>query len=130
MDSATRVVVLVLLAVDGVLCAVAAALLLPYRLGGVPMPVSALIAGVINLALVWAASYWTTSNRIAALPLWTWLATIAGLTFGGPGSDIIFGGTGVLAYSSVLILLFGASPAAFWLWVRSQRRIVDAAPRR
>ncbi|CAN5291293.1 hypothetical protein BH11ACT6_BH11ACT6_38220 [soil metagenome] len=130
MDSATRVVVLVLLAVDGVLCAVAAALLLPYRLGAVPMPVSALIAGVINLALVWAASYWTTSNRIAALPLWTWLATIAGLTFGGPGGDIIFGGTGVLAYSSVLILLFGASPAAFWLWVRSQRRIVDAAPRR
>lgn len=119
-----------MLAVDGVLCAVAAALLLPYRLGGVPMPVSALIAGVINLALVWAASYWTTSNRVAALPLWTWLATIAGLTFGGPGGDIVFGGTGVLAYSSVLILLFGASPAAFWLWVRSQRRGVDRSPRR
>ena len=128
-DSATRVVVLILLAVDGVLCAVATALLLPYRLDGVPMPVSALIAGAINLALVWAASYWTTSNRAAALPLWTWLATVAGLTFGGPGGDIVFGGTGVLAYSSLLMILFGASPAAFWLWVRGQRRVADKAPR-
>jgi hypothetical protein len=121
-DSAVRTVVLILLAVDGVLCALAAAFLLPFRLGGAPMPVSALVAGAVNLALVWAASYWTASNRLAALPLWTWLATVAGLTFGGPGSDVVFGGVGVLAYSSVLLILFGASPAAFWLWVRSQRR--------
>ncbi|AQA06505.1 hypothetical protein BVC93_18335 [Mycobacterium sp. MS1601] len=123
-DESVRVVILLLLAVDGVLCAVAAALLLPYRLGGVPMPLSAVIAGLLNLALVWAASYWTTSNGLAALPLWTWLATVALMTFGGPGGDVVFGGTGVLAYSAVLLILFGASPAAFWLWVRSQKRSV------
>ena len=117
-----RNVILTLLAVDGVLCAIAASLLLPYRVGGVPMPVSALLAGAVNLALVWAASYWASSNRLAALPLWTFLATVGGLTFGGPGGDIVYGGTGVLAYSSILLILFGASPAAFWLWVRSQRR--------
>lgn len=104
------------------LCAVAAALLLPFRVGGVPLPFSAPIAGLINLALVWAASYWATSNRLAALPLWTWLATVAGLTLGGPGGDIVFGGNGVLAYSSILMILFGAGPPAFFLWVRSQRR--------
>lgn len=109
---------------DGVLCAVAAALLLPFRVSGVPLPVSALVAGAINLALVWAAAYWAPSNRAAAVPLWTWLATVAALTFGGPGGDIVFGGTGVLAYSAVLLILFGAGPAAFWLWVRSQRRQV------
>ncbi|MET0896956.1 MAG: hypothetical protein ABWY45_03480 [Mycobacterium sp.] len=116
-----RNVILTLLAVDGVLCAVAASLLLPFRVGGVPLPVSALLAGAVNLALVWAASYWSSSNRLAALPLWTFLATVGGLTFGGPGGDIVYGGTGVLAYSSVLLILFGASPAGFWLWVRSQR---------
>jgi hypothetical protein len=114
-------VVLILLAVDGVLSAIAASLLLPFRFSGVPMPVSAVVAGLINVALVWAASYWATSNRLAALPLWTWLATVAAMTLGGPGGDIIYGGTGVLAYSAVLLILFGASPAAFWLWVRSQK---------
>lgn len=114
--------VLILLAVNGVLCALAAAFLLPFRVSGVPLPLSAPIAGLINLALVWAAAYWSTSNRLAALPLWTWLATVAGLTFGGPGGDIVFGGNGVLAYSSILMLIFGAGPPAFYLWVRGQRR--------
>jgi hypothetical protein len=117
-----RSVVLILLAVDGALCAIASALLLPFRVGGVAMPVAAVMAGLVNLALVWAASYWTSSNSMAAIPLWTWLGTVAVLTLGGPGGDIVFGGTGVLAYSAVLLILFGASPAAFWLWVRSQRR--------
>ena len=121
-DPAVRSVVLILLAVDGVLCAIASALLLPFRVGGVAMPVAAVMAGLVNLALVWAASYWTSSNSTAAIPLWTWLGTVAVLTLGGPGGDIVFGGTGVLAYSAVLLILFGASPAAFWLWVRSQRR--------
>ena len=121
-DPAVRSVVLILLAVDGALCAIASALLLPFRVGGVAMPVAAVMAGLVNLALVWAASYWTSSNSMAAIPLWTWLGTVAVLTLGGPGGDIVFGGTGVLAYSAVLLILSGASPAAFWLWVRSQRR--------
>ncbi|WP_197382000.1 hypothetical protein [Mycolicibacterium mengxianglii] len=126
-DSSVRVVVLILLAVDGVLCAVVSALMLPFRLGGVPMPLSALVAGVVNLALVWAAAYWSPSNRVAALPLWTWLATVAALTLGGPGGDIVFGGHGVLAYSAILLIVFGASPPAFWLWVRSQRQQITRA---
>lgn len=123
-EPSVRVVVLTLLAVNGVLCAVAAALLLPFRVAGVPLPLSAVVAGALNVALVWAAAYWSTSNRLAALPLWTWLATVAAMSLGGPGGDIIFGGTGVLAYSALLLILFGASPAAFWLYVRSQRRQV------
>ena len=54
-----RVVVLVLLAVDGVLCAVAAALLLPSYIDAVWVPLSAVIAGLVNTALVWAAMQWT-----------------------------------------------------------------------
>lgn len=114
-DSVLRVVVLVLLAVDGILCAIAAALLLPLHIGRVPFPISAVIAGLVNMALVWAAMYWTPSNRLAALPLWTWLLTIGALTLAGPGGDIVFSDVGPL----LLILIVGAAPAVWPLWRRS-----------
>lgn len=103
------------LALDGVLCALAGALLLPLHLGPVPLPISALLSGALNAALVWAALQCTDSKRLAALPLWTWLATTAVLTFGGPGGDVVFGGRGVMAYSSLLFLLLGALPPALVL---------------
>ena len=116
-DAAGRAgtVVLAVLAVDGVLSAVAGALLLPLYLGPVPFPVSALVSGLVNAALVWAAGYWTDSRRLAALPLWAWLATVAAFTLGGPGGDIVFGGPGIMAFSVLIFLLLGAVPAAMVL---------------
>ena len=108
-------VVLAMLTVDGVLSAVLGALLLPMYLGAIPFPVSALASGLVNAALVWAAGHWTGSKRLAVLPLWAWLATVAALTFGGPGGDIVFGGRGILAYSVLILLLLGAAPAAMVL---------------
>ncbi|MDT5001739.1 MAG: hypothetical protein QOK12_3844, partial [Mycobacterium sp.] len=46
---------LAVLAFDGVLSAVMGAFLLPLYLGSIPFPISALISGLINAALVWAA---------------------------------------------------------------------------
>ena len=115
-------VVLALLTIDGVISAVAGALLLPIYLGTVPVPVSALFCGVVNVALVWAAGHWTDSKRLAALPLWAWLVTVAAMTLGGPGGDIVFGGPGVMAYSALLFLILGAGPAGWLLWRR------DASP--
>src|SRR6202012_384092 len=88
-DPAIRFVILALLAVDGVLSAVAGALLLPAYIGSIPFPISALISGLVNAALVWAAGRWTTSARLAALPLWTWLLTVLAMAAGGPGDDVI-----------------------------------------
>ncbi len=107
--------VLGLLAVDGVLSALAGALLLPLYLGPVPFPVTAALSGLLNVALVWAAGHWTESKRMAALPLWTWLATVAILTLGGPGGDIVFGGSGLMAFSAVIFLVLGALPTAYLL---------------
>lgn len=107
--------VLTLLAIDGVLSAIAGALLLPLYVGRIPFPVSAVLSGLLNAALVWAAGHWTDSKRLAALPLWTWLATVAVFTLGGPGGDIVFGGHGVMAYSAPIFLLLGALPAAYLL---------------
>ncbi|MGY4711138.1 hypothetical protein ACXDF8_16510 [Mycolicibacterium sp. CBM1] len=119
-DRAIRTVVLALLAVDGVLSAVAGALFLPVYFGAVPFPVSALVSGLVNLALVWAASYWTESGRLTALPLITWLVTAAVLSLGGPGGDIVFGGPGVMGYSVLVFLVVGALPPALLLWHRDR----------
>ncbi|MGH3967631.1 MAG: hypothetical protein ACRDTV_05815 [Mycobacterium sp.] len=118
-DPAIRIVVLTLLAVDGVLCAVVGALLLPVYIGSVPFPVSALIVGLVNAALVWAACSWTKSARVAALPLWTFLLTFAVMALGGPGDDIILGGRGVMGYGALLLIVLGVAPAG---WVLLRRR--------
>ncbi|OBG63804.1 MULTISPECIES: hypothetical protein [unclassified Mycobacterium] len=117
-DPAIRFVVLTLLAVDGVLSALAGALLLPSYLGSIPFPISGLISGLVNAALVWAAGRWTTSSRLAALPLWTWLLTVAAISMGGPADDVILGGRGVLAYGALLLILLGAAPPFWVLWRR------------
>jgi hypothetical protein len=111
-----RPVVLTLLAIDGVLSAVAAAFFLPLRIGSVPFPISAVISGLVNAALVWAALQWTSAPRLAALPLWCWLLTVAGLTLGGPGDDIVFGGAGIMEYALLSLIVLGALPPALVLW--------------
>jgi hypothetical protein len=109
-DPAIRIVFLALLAVDGVLSAIGGALFLPAYIGSFPFPVSALVSGLVNTALVWVACWWTTSPRVAALPLWTWFVTVAVMAFGGPGGDVVFGGRGVMGYAPLLLLAAGALP--------------------
>ena len=115
-DPAIRVVVLALLGVDGVLSALAGALLLPCYIGTIPFPISGLLSGLVNAALVWAAGKWTKSPRLAALPLWTWLLTVAVISMGGPGDDIILGGQGVLAYGALVLIVLGVVPPVWVLW--------------
>ena len=109
-DPSIRIVILAILAVDGILSAIAGALLLPAYIGSIPFPISALVSGLVNAALVWAAGRWTTSARVAALPLWTWLLTVLAMAVGGPGGDVVFGGPGVMAYSALLLLAAGTAP--------------------
>jgi hypothetical protein len=108
-------VVLGLLAVDGVLSAIMGAFLLSLRVGPVPLPVGAVLSGLLNMALVWAAGYWTHGGRLAGLPLWTWMATVAVLSLRGPGGDIVFGGQGIMGFSLILLMILGALPAAVLL---------------
>ena len=55
-------------------------------------------------------------EAVAALPLWCWLLTVAALTFGGPGDDIVFGGAGVMEYAALLLIVLGSLPPALLLW--------------
>ena len=110
-----------LLAVDGILSALAGALLLPSYVGSIPFPISGLISGLLNAALVWAAGLWTRSARVAALPLWTWLLTVAVMSMGGPADDVILGGGGLMAYGALLLIALGVAPPVWVLWRRSHR---------
>ncbi len=111
---------LALLAVDGILSALAAALLLPFYIGSIPFPISGLIRGLVNAALGWAARRWTRSRRVAALPLWTWLLTVAAMSMGGPADDVILGGRGLMAYGALLLIVLGVTPPVWVLWRRGQ----------
>ncbi len=117
---------LALLAVDGVLSALMAVFFLPLRIGSVPLPVSALLSGVLNALLVWVALQWTHSPRVAALPLWTWLVTVVVFAFGGPGDDIVFGGIGFMEFAPLLLIALGALPAA-WVIMRLAPQAIAGA---
>lgn len=110
-----RTLILTLLALDGVLVGILGAFFLPVYLGRIPFPIAAVVAGLANLALVWAASQWAT-GRMVMLPLMTFMATVVVFLFGGPGSDAVFGGTGVLAAGPLLLIVLGCGPALWWLW--------------
>jgi hypothetical protein len=116
-DPAIRVVVLALLAVDGILSALAGTLLLPAYIGSIPFPISGLISGLVNAALVWAAGRWTNSSRVAALPLWTWLITVGVLSTGGPADAVMLGGRWPVEYTALWLFLSGFVPPA-WVLLR------------
>ena len=113
-----------LLAVDGVISAVLGTVFLLTYIGAVPFPISALISGLVNALLVWAGLQWTSSLRLAALSLWTWLFTLAAMAlFGGPGGDVLFGvspGPAFDQWSPIVLLLFGALPPGIVLWRAAQ----------
>lgn len=94
----------------------AGAFLLPLYVGAVPLPVSGLISGLANAAFVWAALQWTSRPRLAMLPLWSWLATTAVLTLGGPGGDIVLSGAGLMQLAPLVFLVLGAGPPGYVLW--------------
>lgn len=119
-------ILIAVLAFDGVLSAIAGALFLPLYVGTVPLPISSLLSGLVNAALVWAALQWTSVTRLAGAPLWAFLATVVALTFGGPGDDVVFGGENPLPF--ILFVVLGAGPPTFLLWRNQARTISPSRP--
>ena len=65
---------------------------------------------------------------VAALPLWTWLLTMAVLATGGPGGGEMFGGPGFDEYAPLVLLFLGIAPPAFLLRRARRRPPGDATP--
>jgi len=87
---------------------------LPWRLGGVPVPVSLPAAVVGNLLLVTAAWRLSGSRLVAVLPAVVWLVISVGATMRRPEGDLLLPGGDTLTSTLVLaFLLLGVLAAAF-----------------
>ena len=87
---------------------------LPWRLGGVPVPVSLPAAVVGNLLLVGAARRMSGSRLVAVLPAVVWLVIAVGATVRRPEGDLLLpGGDAVTSTLTLGFLLLGVLAAAF-----------------
>jgi hypothetical protein len=111
-NAVLRVFVFVLLAIDGVISALLGAMFLTqFYVGVLPIPVSAVISGLVNALLVWAGLAWTSSTRLGGIALWTWLATFAALGLFPPScGDAIFGQSIADQISQLVMLVLGVVP--------------------
>jgi hypothetical protein len=87
---------------------------LPWRLGGVPVPVSLLAAVAGNLLLVGAARRLSGSRLVAVLPAVVWLVIALGASMRRPEGDLLLtGGDAVTSTLNLGFLLLGVLAAAF-----------------
>ncbi|WP_138735612.1 hypothetical protein [Modestobacter excelsi] len=87
---------------------------LPWRLGGVPVPVSLLAAVAGNLLLVGAARRVSGSRLVAVLPAVAWLVIALAATMRRPEGDLLLpGGDAVTSAVNLGFLLLGVLAAAF-----------------
>lgn len=109
--------VLAVLVVDAVVLAVLELLfmplrldgfLLPYALGGLPLPLTALVAALTTPWLVTVAGTLSPRLLIAGAPLFAWILAVAVFGMFGPGSDVVL----VDDWRSLLLFACGALPSA------------------
>ena len=81
-------VLLLVLAVDAVITLALEVLFLPLYLGSVAVPVTALLAAPVNIALIWAAATVSTRLTVLFLPLGAWLVAFLIAASSGPGGDV------------------------------------------
>jgi hypothetical protein len=87
---------------------------LPWRVGGVPVPVSVLAAVVGNVLLVGAAHRLSRSRLVAALPGVVWLVVaLAGAQQRTEGDLLLTGGDAATSTINLGFLLLGVLAAAF-----------------
>ncbi|UGT64254.1 hypothetical protein [Nocardia asteroides] len=104
-------IILVVLAVDALLTLVLEVLYLPTYLGAVAFPLSALIAGAVNVGLVYAAG--TVSDRagLRLLPLLVWTLGFLICATSGPGGDVLLGSN----WQTLLLLFCGLIPPMIYV---------------
>jgi hypothetical protein len=109
--------VLAVLVVDAVVLAVVELMFLPLRfdgyllpnaLGGLPVPVSALVAAVTTPWLVTVAGTLAPRMLVAAAPLFGWILAVAAVGMFGPGGDLVL----IADWRSLLLFACGALPSA------------------
>ena len=87
---------------------------LPWRVGGVPVPVSLPAAVVGNVLLVEGARRLSGSRLVAVLPAVVWLVIAVAATMRRPEGDLLLtGGDAITSTINLGFLLLGVVAAAF-----------------
>lgn len=103
----TLLMVLVLVG-DAAVLAALELLYLPMHLGGVPFPVTILVAAVTTPWLVRAAARTGGGGVVAATPLVAWVVCVLGFGVAGPGGDVLLPAD----WRSLVLLASGMFPGA------------------
>ncbi len=113
--------ILTLLIIDGAAVGILSVFFLPLWIGGVVFPVSALIAGVVNVGLVRIAALHADSTVVVAAPLIAWAGVFLVFALGS------FGGSAAVPvdWRAALLVAVGALPAVMWLSNSSMSRAVQ-----
>ncbi|NMN97663.1 hypothetical protein [Antrihabitans stalactiti] len=109
-------VILALLIVDGFVTLVLEALYLPTYLGATAFPISAVVAGFVNVGLLLLARTVTDNHMLIGAPLAMWLIGFVAAVSSGPGGDIVL----TLDWPTLLLFVLGVFPAAALLYRYSQ----------
>lgn len=113
---------IVVLIVDAVITLALEVLYLPFYIGSVGVPVAALIAAPVNVALVWAAATVTTRLTVLFLPVGAWLAAFLVAASRGPGGDVPLRSD----LPTLLLFVCGAVAPLIYMYVAANRTRVPA----
>ena len=113
---------LAVLIFDGFLCGILAVFFLPTYLGPVPFPVSALLAGIANVMLLFAARKVADTSLAIASPLIGWGAAVLLCMFGGPGGDVLL----LADWRTGFLLLGGLLPPGLLLFSWRLKSLTEA----
>lgn len=119
-------VVLALLVFDALLTLVLEILFLPLYVGSIAFPISAVLAGVVNVLLVFGARNVTERTGLRSLPLIAWCLGFVVLLVGGPGGDVLL----APSWQTLLLLIMGIAAPAWALGVIASKRVGSLQPAR
>ena len=104
---------------DGFLSGILSVVFLPTYLGSMQFPISALLGGIANVALIVAA------RKVAERPIWVaspllgWFAAVVLCMLGGPGGDVLL----LAEWRTMLLIIAGAGPAGVLLFMYRMKAI-------
>lgn len=109
--------IIAVLVVDAVIALVLEVLYLPLYIGTVPIPITAILAGPVNLALVWGIATVNTRLSVLFLPVGAWLAAFLIAAGRGPGGDYPLRSN----LPTLLLFLCGAVVPLVYMFVAANR---------
>ncbi|WP_280467322.1 hypothetical protein [Nocardia cyriacigeorgica] len=125
--AALGALIMLALVVDAVITLILEVLYLPLYLGSVAFPIAALLAGVINVALVLGARTVSPRPIVMLIPIVAWTLSFLAAASSGPGGDVPLGSDA----RTLLLMLFGLAPPLIYVYLQANRtKVVQPATRR